>query len=168
MNRNYVRPRLPLDSQELTPAKRRLFTSPKIIIAGMSRRLEAAWDDYGLALGVQVFAAHESELDPFYLLALLNSKLLSHLFATRYAAKRLGGGYFAINKGQLSRLPIRIDQAGDRVGRRLQDRLAQLAAHWQPSHDGRIDQLVYELYRLNDNEIASVEAHFGSATRAAA
>jgi hypothetical protein len=28
--------------------------------------------------------------------------------------------------------------------------------------------LVYELYHLNDNEIASVEAHFGSATRAAA
>ena len=48
----------------------------------MSRRLEAAWDDRGLALGVQVFAASEFQVDPFYLLALLNSKLLSYLFRT--------------------------------------------------------------------------------------
>src|SRR5207253_3534865 len=97
---------LPLIIPELTTAKRRLFAAPKIVIAGMSRRLEAAWDGRGLALGVQVFAASEWKLDPFYLLALLNSKLLSYLFATRYAAKRLSGGYLAINKGQLARLQI--------------------------------------------------------------
>src|SRR5205823_14118858 len=125
-SRDYSRPRLLLDIPELTAAKRRLFASPKIVIAGMSRRLEAAWDDRGLALGVQVFAASECQLDPFYLLALLNSKLLSYLFATRYAAKRLGGGYLAINKGQLVKLPI---VSGALHMSSLQ-RLADLAKSW--------------------------------------
>src|SRR5207248_9584200 len=44
LNRDYARPRLPLDIPELSPAKRRLFARPKIVVAGMSRRLEAAWD----------------------------------------------------------------------------------------------------------------------------
>src|SRR5205823_10313677 len=129
-NRDYARPRLPLDIPELSPAKRRLFARPKIVVAGMSRRLEAAWDEQGLALGVQVFAASEFQLDPFYLLALLNSKLLSYLFATRYAAKRLGGGYLAINKGQLARLPIRIIAPAARADQRRRARLTVLAASW--------------------------------------
>lgn len=173
LNRDYCRPKLPLDLPELTAAKRRLFGSPKILIAGLSRRLEAAWDDRGLALGVQVFAAHEfstheHRLDPFYLLALLNSKLLSYLFATRFAAKRLGGGYLAINKGQLARLPIRIINSHHRVERRCGDRLAKLAASWTAAHETQIDQLVYELYRLTSDEVARVEAHFAQSPAAAA
>jgi methylase of polypeptide subunit release factors len=159
MSHSYARPRLPLEIPELTAAKRRLFSSPKIVVAGMSRRLEAAWDDRGLALGVQVFAVSECQLDPFYLLPLLNSKLLSYLFATRYAAKRLGGGYLAINKGQLARLPVAMPDAGDRRGQ-CPSRLAKLAGVWQAGLDGEMDRQVYELYELTDAEIDRVEAHF--------
>jgi adenine-specific DNA-methyltransferase len=198
LNRDYHRPRLPLDIPELTAAKRRLFASPKIVIAGMSRRLEAAWDDRGLALGVQVFAAHQLQLDPYYLLALLNSKLISYLFATRYAAKRLSGGYLAINKGQLSQLPIRDTDEHRSADLRRHQRLSELAAMlvgWDelaqqaPAHRGQrksggpaaataalsystldieIDQLVYQLYRLTSDEIVRVEAHFAQARVAAA
>jgi len=170
LNRDYVQPRLPLDVPELTTAKRRLFKSPKIVIAGLSRRLEAAWDAQGLALGVQVFAASQFQLDPFYLLALLNSKLLSYLFATRYAAKRLGGGYLAINKGQLARLPIRVVAAADRADQRRRERLAELASSTPStqSDQAQIDHLVYQLYRLSNDEIARVEHHFARpASRAA-
>jgi len=162
MNHTYTQPRLPLDSPELTPSKRRLFVSPKIVIAGMSRRLEAAWDDRGLALGVQVFAASDCQVDPFFLLALLNSKLLSYLFATRFAAKRLAGGYLAINKGQLCQLPI---VAGTLRVPSLEVRLAALARSLskQPGNlaqEYEADRLVYELYHLSDEEIARVERHF--------
>jgi len=170
LGHTYVRPRLPLDAPELSAAKRRLFQSPKIVIAGMSRRLEAAWDERGLALGVQVFAASEFRVNPFYLLALHNSKLLSYLFATRFAAKRLAGGYLAINKGQLARLPIV-------VGRlrlpSLRKRLAQLGELLSgpaggPPHEDEADRLVYQLYRLSDAEVERVEAHFAApAVRAA-
>jgi SAM-dependent methyltransferase len=160
LNQDYVRPRLPLDIPELTPAKRHLFASPKVVIAGMSRRLEAAWDERGLALGVQVFAASDCNFDPFYLLALLNSKLLSYVFATRYAAKRLSGGYLAINKGQLARLPIALPHASDRRARQRAKRLSELARVWRVDLDGEIDRHVYELYQLTDAEIDRIEAHF--------
>jgi adenine-specific DNA-methyltransferase len=152
----------------LTPAKRRLFRSKKIVVAGMSRRLEAAWDERGLALGVQVFAAADFRVDPFYLLALVNSKLLSYLFATRYAAKRLGGGYLAINKGQLARLPIRCVDRADSTDRRQHDRLVELAKRAGRSADIEIDELVYGLYRLTEAEIAAVEGHFGEGVAKAA
>jgi SAM-dependent methyltransferase len=173
LKRTYARPQLPLDMPELTVAKRRLFSEPKIVIAGLSRRLEAAWDGRGLALGVQVYSASDCQLDPFYLLALLNSKLFSYLFATRYAAKRLAGGYLAINKGQLARLPVVVGTL--RVPSSA-DRLAELAKFlsWQADrpddgpHDQEIDRLVYRLYRLSAEEIARVEGHFaGPAARAA-
>jgi hypothetical protein len=168
LNRDYARPRLPLEIPELTAEKKRLFRGPKILIAGMSRRLEAAWDERGLALGVQVFAASQLQLDAHYLLALLNSKLLSYLFATRFAAKRLGGGYLAINKGQLARLPVRVVTSAERADERRADRLQEAAASWNTSLDAPMDELVYELYRLSDAEITRIEGHFARSTVAAA
>ena len=149
----YERPVLPHDAPGLTERQRRLFAGRKIVVAGLSQRLEAAWDKRGLALGVQVFALSEFQLDPPYLLALLNSKLLSYLFRTRFAAKRLAGGYMAINKGQLARLPI--------VVRSLRERKPQPPA----VDDAAIDQRVYRLYRLSKAEIAEVEAHFAELGR---
>jgi hypothetical protein len=158
LNRMYVRPRLALDTPLLSRSKRRLFSEPKIVIAGMSRRLEATWDERGVALGVQVFAARDFSVDPFFLLAILNSKLLSYLFATRFAGKRLSGGYLAINKGQLAQLPIR--QCSSRADEEITRELAGLASGWTPAVDQRIDQLTYELYGLSGAEADAVEEHF--------
>jgi hypothetical protein len=176
---------LPFDSVNLTESKRELFRSPKIVIAGMARRLETAFDPGGLALGVQVYAAVKSTEDARYLLALLNSKLLSFLFRIRFRAKQLSGGYLAINKSQLGRLPIRIVEPTDRADRRRRQRLTDLAQTMQDLSlkltaadpvttaaqsmageldglDHKIDHLVYRLYRLNDKEIDWVESSFPS------
>lgn len=166
LNHTYTRPLLPLAIPELTASKRRLFQEPKIIIAGMSRRLEAAWDASGLALGVQVFAVSQSSVDPFFLLALLNSKLFSFLFATRFAGKQLAGGYSSVNKGQLAHLPIPVCDQPDEQG--IAIKLSHLAAGWHFSHDEELDSLIYGLYRLSNTQIASVEDHFRRATTAAA
>jgi adenine-specific DNA-methyltransferase len=136
------------------------------VIAGMSRRIEAAWDADGMALGVQVFAAADCQVDPFYLLALLNSKLLSYLFRTRFAAKRLAGGYLAVNKGQLAKLPIVVRSLRERDRQRI-EQLSELAAalsrgasQQTAASETRIDRLVYELYQLTPQQIAAVERHF--------
>ena len=185
MKRRFERPVLPRDAAPLSAGKRRLFTGGKIVVAGMTRRLEAARDPGGLALGVQVYAVVPLDLPPLYLLALLNSKLLSYLFRLRFPAKRLGGGYLAINKGQLSRLPIRRIRPGHADDRRLLDRLLQRAEDLQSSCQGHcrpgpepqdlappsletvlqraeraVDEIVYALYGLNDEEIRRVEACF--------
>jgi len=162
MQRRFDDPVLPQDCPRLTAAKRRLFAGHKIVFSGMSRRLEAAWHEGPLALGVQVFAAADISVDPFYLLAILNSQLLSHLFRTRFPAKRLGGGFLSINKGQLAQLPI-VDPGG--LGPRQQAIVEQISVLGRQlatrglddAADCRVDRLVYRLYRLSSAEISQVE-----------
>ena len=162
LGHTYAQPRLPLLSPELTDARRQLFREPKIVIAGLSKRIEAAWDEGGLALGVQVFAAAQWQVDPHALLAILNSKLLSYLFRTRFAAKRLAGDYLAVNKGQLAQLPIA-------VGQDLSCRsLAGQVLPYDPVADAEIDRRVYQLYQLTATEIDEVESHFAELTARAA
>ena len=168
LGRTYERPVLPLDSPAVTERQRTLFVGHKIVIAGLSQRLEAAWDDRGLALGVQVFAASEFQVDPQYLLALLNSKLLTYLFRTRFGAKRLAGGYMAINKGQLARLPIVVRSPPSPSRHRAEGRVGERNALPRNSEDAAIDQRVYRLYRLTKAEIAVVEAHLANLGRRAA
>jgi SAM-dependent methyltransferase len=179
MKQRYCRPMLSANTSWLTDNKRQLYRESKIVIAGMTRRLETALDPGGLALGVQVYAATEMKDDPLYLLALLNSKLLSYLFRIRFQAKRLSGGYLAINKSQLSKLPIRTIDFDNRQQRSQHERLVELARqatltaevvgsptsqrHTVPSIgqmesiDRYIDQVVYQLYSLTREEIEAVE-----------
>jgi hypothetical protein len=185
MKRTLVQPVLPSESRLLTDAKRRLFREPKIIVAGMTRRIEAAWDPGGLALGVQVFAAADLREDHRYLLGLLNSKLISFLFRARFRAKQLSGGFLAINKSQLDQLPVRIVEQEDRADLQIRQLLVrcverlerltnELADTASPDMDlqtrisaldQQIDECVYRLYRLTVDEIAQVEADFPSSYR---
>lgn len=160
MKRLFQRPVLPIVSDVLTENKRSLFTNAKIVIAGMSRRLEAAFDSGGLALGVQVYAVAKFEDDPRFLLCVLNSKLMSYLLCTRFQAKRLAGGYLAINKGQLAQLPIRRVDEHDAECVALRNKIVALVDLLQRADctsDGEIDRLVYHLYRLTDDEMELVE-----------
>ncbi len=180
MKRIFVRPVLPAGSGQLTERKRRLFRGPKIVIAGMSRRIEAAWDPGGLALGVQVYAAADLREDRRYLLGLLNSKLFSFLFRLRFRAKQLAGGFLAMNKAQLGQLPVRIIGVDDPTAQKLRQELVEGVERLErlvresdspatsrgdeslrmETVDREIDQCVYRLYGLTAEEIAEVEAAF--------
>ena len=178
MKRRFAMPKLPHNSPVMTKRKRALYASRKIVVAGMTKRLEAAIDETGLALGVQVFSVSETVDNLFYVLALLNSSLMSYLFRLRFQAKHLAGGFLAINKGQLEKLPIRLVDGKGRV-RTLHDQIVKKSetighmhrelASANSSHsktaiqrhilsvDRQIDQLVYELYGLTEKEIHIIE-----------
>lgn len=184
MKRAFARPILPDNTASLSKNKRRLYARPKIVIAGMTKRLEAALDPGGLALGVQVYAVADWQDDPRYLLALLNSKLISYLFRTRFSAKQLSGGFLAINKGQLAQLPIRLVDENSSADVELRDAiirqvdaLLNLHAQRRDEHrpgerarlaalanlaDRHIDELVYRLYRMTGAEIELVERQFAT------
>jgi len=152
MRRRFEEPILPRDCPLLTDNKRQLFASPKIVIAGMSRRLEAAWNPGNLALGVQVFAAAEIQVDPFFLLAVLNSAWMSQLFGAWFSAKRLGGGFLSINKGQLAQLPIVDPEKAGRRDRLIIDRLSELGQRLTEqgpvaAFEEEVDQLIATLNR---------------------
>lgn len=176
LGQRFDRPQLSLTDPGLTARQRRLFAQPKLVLSGMTRRLEAAYDSVGLALGVQVYAVLPPAEDLYYLLGLLNSRWLSYWFREQFAAKQLSGGYLGINKAQLTQLPIRIVPAADRADVRRRRAIAEAAEAltWSTKRcstveielDRRLDDLVYQLYRLTDAQIAACEAHFAAATPA--
>lgn len=163
MKRIYHAPGLPVQCPLVSAARRALFQAPKIVLAGMCRRLEAAYVSKPLALGVQVFALSEWRNDPLYLLALLNSTLFSFLYAQRFWARRLSGGFFAVNKGPLIQLPVYCPETPterrrtDRLLARVEQRMTCDRVSVAQQVDQQIDEQLYDLYALTPAEIAAVE-----------
>jgi hypothetical protein len=149
--------------------QRALFARQKLVIAGLARRLETAWDAIGRALGVQVFAAYDLVDDPFYLLGLLNSQLLSQIFRQQFSARRMAGGYLTFNKGPLSKLPIRpladIEKSDRRHAQRLTGAAKELHRLGSSGDPGRfqtilpaltaeINSAALALFRISEREMA--------------
>ena len=97
---------LDLHAAGVTNGKRNLFLAEKIVIGGLTRRIEAALCCHPLAVGVGVYCVTDWHVDPRFLLAVLNSEFVSRWYQQRYCGKSLAGGYLAINAGQLETIPI--------------------------------------------------------------
>lgn len=167
--------------KQLPLNRQRQACEPKLIVAGMSRRLECAMDADGAIMAgkstVVIRSTATSLLDRRYLLGLLNSQLIHFYFATRFVGNRLNGGFFRVGPPQLRLIPIpSIDQM-TRTERMRYDQLIDLVSQRQslqplflhsrtsasvdlPPHqfvEQEIDRLVYQLYRLSDRQIAAIE-----------
>ena len=82
-------------------------TSQKIIIAGMTLRLEAIYDLGYLVAGKSTILVLPKDLDLKFLIACINSKLISFIYRELFESLSLHGGYLRIGPPQISRIPIR-------------------------------------------------------------
>lgn len=72
MKDKYSRAFIYLDSN-ITESKQEMWKNPKIIIAGMTKKIEACYVDTPLAIGVGVYAIYDfAGYNPFYILGILN------------------------------------------------------------------------------------------------
>jgi type I restriction-modification system DNA methylase subunit len=106
MNHSFEQPFLIPDFDYVSQGKWELFLKQKIVVAGMSKRLEAAMLNEPVAVGVAVYSVTDWQVDPYFLLAVLNSDVVSEWYRQEFRAKHLAGGFLAINKGQLEQVPI--------------------------------------------------------------
>jgi hypothetical protein len=168
------------------PRDEKIWNSRKLLCVQMGKR-PAFVPAYGAAyvpFSINVFVPDDScREDLAYFAGLLNSRLLWLWFA--HNAKRRGVG-LEINGNALSRAPIRPINFSDPVDKTRHDRMAALVQRMLDLHkrlpaaktdhektvlqrdidatDREIDRLVYDLYNLTDEEIATIEeAHRGSA-----
>jgi len=162
--------------EQLPPIRRQQATQPKILVAGMTKRLECALDATGTVLAAKstsIIQTDQSELDLRYLLGVLNSHLMQVYFTHYFAGNTLQGGYLRVGPPQLRQLPLPL-AAPD-----LRDRLITLVdtmlnlcdrppqqistVKLEPNLeaiaqlDRQIDQLVYKIYQLSQADIASLE-----------
>jgi len=154
----------------------------KLAIPRLVHRLHAAYDENaGYCLdnvdvgGVLLHG--EGPVGYLYLLGLLNSKLLDFYFRNNSVMFR--GGFFSANRQYIEQVPIRTIDFSDPTDKTHHDRIVELVETMLKLHknlqaaktnheksliqrqidatDKQIDQLVYDLYGLTDEEIRIVE-----------
>lgn len=154
MKDKYSRAFIYLDSN-ITESKQEMWKNPKIIIAGMTKKIEACYVDTPLAIGVGVYAIYDfAGYDPFYILGILNSKKTTEFLVAEFSDKHLAGGYLAINKSTIEQflfprnVSIDIQQQIAKIAKAI-----HLAKKENPQNEfsileNQIDAIVSHLYNL--------------------
>jgi len=150
-------------NEVISNSKWNFWKNKKIIIAGMTKVIEAVYSLEPIALGVGIYGIYDfAKYNPFCLTGILNSKFLTFYLRENFKDKHLAGGYMAINKSTLEKLPL------VEINKNDQDMISALVEEIQflkranPKADtsaleAKIDQLVYQLYGLKEEEIKIVE-----------
>ncbi|WP_120938496.1 DUF7149 domain-containing protein [Helicobacter pylori] len=142
------------------------WTNEKIVIAGMTKVIEAYYTKTPLALGVGIYAIYDfCGINPLLILGVLNSSFMSWYARENFKDKHMSGGYLGLNKGNLEKLPMfeleksnqpTADKIIVLVDKILQSKEKDPKANTQRS-EKEIDALVYQLYNLTDEEIKIIE-----------
>ncbi len=144
---------------EIAESKWKMWRNPKIIIAGMTKCIEATFVDTSLALGVGVYAiTNFASFNPYYVLGLLNSKYTTYYLRKKFKDKHLAGGYLAINKSTIEQLPMVKSEHQEDIAHLAKDVLEKKNIGVDTtSLENEIDFLVYHLYGLTYDEVLIVD-----------
>ena len=162
------------------PKNLEVMSQPKILIPDIANHGQFALDDsgqYAFTSGYGITINKDIQLSPKYILGLLNSKLLD--FYLKSVSTPMQNGYFRYFTQYIEQLPIRSINFSDPTDTIRYQRMVllvedMLALHKQATAvhlaqdkemiqrqiqttDEQIDQLVYELYGLTEEEIKIVE-----------
>ncbi|GAA9702463.1 class I SAM-dependent DNA methyltransferase [Helicobacter pylori] len=142
------------------------WTNEKIVIAGMTKVIEAYYTKTPLALGVGIYAIYDfCGINPLLILGVLNSSFMSWYARENFKDKHMSGGYLGLNKGNLEKLPMfeleksnqpTADKIIALVDKILKSKEKDPKANTQRL-EKEIDALVYQLYHLTDEEIKTIE-----------
>lgn len=150
----FTHPHIAANLQEISASKYAFWNASKIVIAGMTKRVEAVYVDHPLALGVGVYGIFDfGGINPLALTAILNSSFVSFYLRTEFADKHLAGGYLAINKSTIEQLPL------CRVTKKDQEALAELCLRVTASIDG--------LKTRSGHALQVIESEYGDVNRRA-
>ncbi|WRF69258.1 Eco57I restriction-modification methylase domain-containing protein [Helicobacter pylori] len=142
------------------------WTNEKIVIAGMTKVIEAYYTKTPLALGVGIYAIYDfCGINPLLILGVLNSSFMSWYARENFKDKHMSGGYLGLNKGNLEKLPMfELTKSNQPTADKiivLVDKILQAKAKDPKANTQRlekeIDALVYQLYNLTDEEIKIIE-----------
>lgn len=170
MKSYYEHPHITYDPSIISKNKWNFWNKEKIVVAGMTKRIEAYYVTEPLALGVGCYAIYDyGNFNPKFLLGLLNSKFLSTYLKIKFKDKHLAGGYLAINKSTIEKLPLVDVNTEDQTYLvKLVDQIMQITQEKDylsnPKNQSivnelkkQIDELIYELYELTPKEIKIVK-----------
>jgi len=134
------------------------------MIAGMSLRIEAYFDGNGKYCAGKSTTIILGETDSLKsLVGILNSKLVSYWFSKYFNSLSMAGGYFNIGNNEIGLVPIpEVDLPISSLNK-LVDKIVLIKEN-NPDADAskleeQIDELVYKLYDLTEEEIKIIEGN---------
>ncbi|HUX98845.1 MAG TPA: TaqI-like C-terminal specificity domain-containing protein, partial [Candidatus Deferrimicrobium sp.] len=149
--------------------------SEKIIIGGMTKKLECFYDTGEYIAGKSTTIILPGTKSLKFLIAVLNSKLISFWYRIFFKSLSLAGGYIRISNNEIKKIPL-VDLASSQQTRFIElvnqilllthsegyfANLAKITEVKKLQYE--IDQLVYQLYELTPAEIRLVEEFDGDA-----
>jgi len=97
-----------LPKNKLSKGEIESFSKEKLLVAGLSKRLECSLDKIGYGLGrVYYISKNQYPCDEYFLMSIMNSKLLNYYYLIFYWSCHLSGGYLRINSPYIEQIPIR-------------------------------------------------------------
>ena len=145
-------------------SKWNFWCNPKIIVAGMTKVIEAVYVEYPLGIGVGCYGIYDfAAYAPHCLTAVLNSKYMTYHFTNQFKDKHLAGGYLAINKSTIEELPL------VPISKKMQDILSDLSKqiHQKVSLkqdtmfiEREIDLIVFRLFDVPFSEVKMINPDF--------
>jgi hypothetical protein len=158
--------------QQINPQRLKQADSEKIIIGGMTKELECAYDKGKFLAGKSttiILADPQNKLPLKIVLALLNSALVSFWYRHYFSSLTLAGGYMRISEREIGQVPIpKISDSKQNTLIKLVDKILAITKDDDylknsakqakvREYEKQIDQLVYKLYGLTVDEIKIVE-----------
>ena len=170
---SYRRPILQDDEiNAVNPKRLKQSQSEKLIVGGMTKELECAYDNGELMAGKSttiILSNSASTLSLKVVLALLNSSLISFWYRYFFKSLALAGGFLRISEREISQIPVpEISKAIQSV---LSERVESILAITSDEdylenatkrarvrdRENEIDQMVYNLYGITPEEMGMIE-----------
>lgn len=157
----YLYPRVSIcDLAQISEKRLNQASSEKLIVAGMSSRIEAVYDEGNTLGGKSTTIILGNDLK--FLLGLINSKLVSFAVNILYHSIKMAGGYLNIGTREIESIPIPNTSAIQRnhISNLVNEILDSIATNLEndiSDKEKQIDNLVYSLYGLTENEAAFVD-----------
>jgi hypothetical protein len=153
-----------VDKSSYSSNSARKQNSIRIITTRMTKTIRATVVKDSKYLGGKINVLLPNELKLVYFFtALLNSKLVNFWYRERFSMQHMQGGALPVNTTELTQVPM------PKLHKNLWDKLSKLSLEALTSSDEnldilkqKIDDLIFELYELTDEEKGTVVTQFAS------
>lgn len=156
------------DLKRLSENRYKQACANKIIISGMSKRLECFYDEGQYLAGKSTTIILEDEKNKVslkYLLALMNSQLLSFWYINYFNSLKMAGGFINVSSNEIELLPLlKVQTEQEKPFIEIVDKILAITKSVDylenpakkvkvNEYERQIDKMVYKLYDLTDEEI---------------
>lgn len=148
------------DLKEMSPKRYSESNAEKIIIGGMTKILECYYDVGEYLAGKSTTIVYGCD-HLKYIIAILNSKLMTYYYQTFYNSMSLAGGFYRIGAPQIKALPIAFPDNNSIIDaiEEMVDKIIEAKRNGNDTIliEKEINAKIYKIYGLTDEEIETVE-----------